>query len=259
MSRSGGKLVNIRTDILQDTAVAVLAADDPAARFAALTGGLAALGINQVNYGFFDPAAASHAEADIVFLSTMRSDWLAYYADRALHVTDPHVVKVRQGNLLPYRWGETALSALDDPVQCNTALETREAGIRSALCVPLAAPFAPARPVAGITLGSTLPESELNKATAPLGGSLVALAHLFHHLSFGALTRTRLGVKDLSPRERDALTLLAKGLRQAAIADKLKVSRVTVEMHLANARRKLKAATLPEAVARALCWQMIAP
>lgn len=243
---------------LQDLVETLQSAPGPEARFGAFTQTMATLGIDQVNYGFFDPAAASAAEADVLYLSTMQRQWLEYYADRALHRTDPHVVKVRQGNLLPYRWGDRAVKALADPDQVGTAEETREAGIHSALCVPLAGPYDPRRPVAGMTLGSTLPETELMQITARIDGFLVALAHIFHDLSFSGLRQKKLGIKDLSPREHDVLCYLARGLRQSQIANRMGLSRATIEMHLAKARRKLKAATLPEAVARALTLQMIA-
>lgn len=55
---------------------------------------------------------------------------------------------------------------------------------------------------------------------------------------------------DLSARERDVLGALADGAQRQQIAWKLDVSVPTVDAHLANLRRKLKAATLAEAVSR---------
>jgi DNA-binding CsgD family transcriptional regulator len=61
----------------------------------------------------------------------------------------------------------------------------------------------------------------------------------------------------LSARERECLSLLAAGLRPDAIADRLHVAKVTVDMHLSNARRRLGANTMIEAVARAVQTQQI--
>ncbi|MBS7669568.1 helix-turn-helix transcriptional regulator [Croceicoccus sp. 1NDH52] len=55
---------------------------------------------------------------------------------------------------------------------------------------------------------------------------------------------------DLSARELDVLGALADGAQRQQIAWKLDVSVPTVDAHLANLRRKLKAATLAEAVSR---------
>ncbi len=63
----------------------------------------------------------------------------------------------------------------------------------------------------------------------------------------------------LSPRERECLLWLCRGLRNDRIAERLGVSNKTVELHLFNARRKLGAATREQAVARALALALIAP
>lgn len=243
--------------LLELTAGAMLAGPNASSRFGRLCDVLAQFGIDQVNYGYFDPAAAAYADADVHFLSTMSRSWLAYYADQKLHLTDPLVETVRAGHLLPYRWSEEHSRLLQDPAQRSTAMATAEAGIRSALCIPLATAFRPYVPVAGMTLGSTLTEGELALATAGLLPQLIALVHLFHDSAIGGLTRQRLGIGELSPRERDVLTLIAGGLRQGQIAERLGISISAVEQYLSNARRKLRARTLHETVARALQYQAI--
>ena len=52
----------------------------------------------------------------------------------------------------------------------------------------------------------------------------------------------------LSPREQEALTLVAAGLTARRIARQLGVAESTVRTHLNNAKEKLNARTLPEAV-----------
>lgn len=232
-------------------------ANDAHHRFALFTAALERFGLDQINYGFFDPAEADRSKAEVLFLSTMRADWLQYYYDRALHFDDPHVVKVRQGNVLPYRWGKTEVASLEAANVRRAALEIEDAGIRNSLCIPLASPFAPLRPVAGMTLGSSQDSPLLHDAdTAPY---LVAITHLFHNLSLGALTRERLEIKPLSAREKDCMQLLIGGLTQDQIAERLTLSRATVELHLRNAKRKLKADSLTQAVARALMFGEIVP
>jgi DNA-binding CsgD family transcriptional regulator len=62
----------------------------------------------------------------------------------------------------------------------------------------------------------------------------------------------------LTPRERECLTWLAIGLRHDRIAEKLGITRPTVELHLANARRKLDARTREQALARAVALGLLA-
>lgn len=54
---------------------------------------------------------------------------------------------------------------------------------------------------------------------------------------------------DLSKRELETLCLLAKGLSNRQIAERLGISLPTVAMHLQGARRKLGATTREHAVA----------
>ena len=240
--------------VFQQAVEAMQAAPTAAARFGVVTRALSDMGIDQVNYGFFDPVAASHAEAEVVFLSTMRADWLDYYQQRGLHQLDPHVTLVRQGNILPYRWGDAQVRAIADDRALVTAEETREAGLVSALCVPLTGPFDPSRAVAGMTLGSSLSETELAARVGSGAPWLTAMAHVFHNLSLGSLLREAAGAGVLTPRERECLSFTAAGLRPDRIAHRLGLARVTVDLHLANARKRLKARTVAEAVAKAMTY-----
>lgn len=56
----------------------------------------------------------------------------------------------------------------------------------------------------------------------------------------------------LTPRERQCLILLAKGLRVDAIAEAFGTYPKTVEKQIASARAKLGATTVPQAVAIAI-------
>lgn len=61
----------------------------------------------------------------------------------------------------------------------------------------------------------------------------------------------------LTDREREMLRWIANGKASEDVADILKVSRRTVEVHLQHARQKLNAATTTHAVARALISRQI--
>jgi DNA-binding CsgD family transcriptional regulator len=63
----------------------------------------------------------------------------------------------------------------------------------------------------------------------------------------------------LSSRERECLLWLSKGLRNDRIAERLGISNHTVELHLANARRKLQAATREQALAQAVIRGLVEP
>ncbi len=70
-------------------------------------------------------------------------------------------------------------------------------------------------------------------------------------LARGPRTATRQNPAGLTARELDVLALLAGGLRNAAIAERLVVSPRTVDHHVSAILRKLESGTRGEAVARA--------
>lgn len=61
----------------------------------------------------------------------------------------------------------------------------------------------------------------------------------------------------LTAREIDVLGFFAQGARPDRIAEVLGVAKVTVDLHAANARKKLRAQTVPEAVAKAIRYGLI--
>lgn len=66
-------------------------------------------------------------------------------------------------------------------------------------------------------------------------------------------------VRPLSLRERECLLWLSRGLRTSAIADRLGIAQITVNLHFKGARRKLSAATREEALAKAILEDLIHP
>ena len=215
---------------------------------------LAELGADQVNYGILNSFNYDVQVAPVTFISTMTDDWIAYYGDRRFDLSDPHVKFVREGRLAPYKWGESVLPDLDCADEKLVVAETVSAGLKSQYSVILPDARTSVRPIGALTIGSSMRENEYFGSIAGREGDLAALAMLFHFLSIGEVKREQAGASRLSVRERDCLAYVALGVRTGAIADKLGLSEVTIELHLRNARAKLRASTTAQAVARAITF-----
>lgn len=87
---------------------------------------------------------------------------------------------------------------------------------------------------------------------------LILVAHYFNRkaLEFEP-GRTPEAAPALSPRERDAMTMLAMGYSRAQVADTLEISEHTLRVYIESARFKLGASNTTHAVARALSRGMI--
>lgn len=243
------------TYALADTYAALTAATTPEAKWAALTSGLADIGLDQINYAFLDLGTFGRMDArGDPAMSTMRSDWIAHYAAQRYDIDDDIVAHVRAGRFDPkfYR-----LSRPEHFGQREIAEEAREAGLRTGLLTPLPGPWNDSLPAAGIVMGSSLGEDEGARITQAHASHLIALAHILHTSLSGELLRRRAGSAPLSDRQRDCLQGFANGLRTGQVADRLSIKEVTVNLHLRDARRKLNARTIPEAVAKALLYQQI--
>ncbi|MBI1256548.1 MAG: hypothetical protein GC204_03670 [Chloroflexi bacterium] len=250
MAKSGGlRLSNAIEDLAAE--------NEPTARWALLTSTLRQFGLDQINYAFLDFESATRMEArGDPAMSTMSRDWIEHYTEQLYDMQDDAVAHVRRGEIAPMLWSVERAPRMSAP---KVIYEAGDAGLRSGLLVPLAGPAGSTLSGAGIMLGSSFDEVEFLKLIGSQGMTLVALAHLFHAGAVGELMRRRHNTPPLTPRERDCLQLLARGLHTDAIGDRLAIATVTVEMHLRNARRKLGAKTSPEAIARALLYQQIQP
>jgi len=88
---------------------------------------------------------------------------------------------------------------------------------------------------------------------------LILIAHYFNHkgLEFEP-DRLPEASRQLSPREVDAMTLLAMGYSRAQVANSLSISEHTLRVYIESARFKLGAVNTTHAVARALQQGLIA-
>lgn len=233
-------------------------APDLASRWKSLTSLLADAGLDQLNYAVLNLDGQDRETASVTQYSSMDESWIDHYLDKRLDLSDPHVRFVRNFGWRPYFFAASSAKGLRADEQAVIA-QASEAGLRSQISVIFPDPVGGRAPNGGMTIGSSLQAGEFAAAMSGKEDSLVVISMLFHSLSVGEVRRQQLAVQPLSARERDCLTYLAAGLRVSRIAEQLSISEVTVELHLRNARRKMKASTTAQAVARALLCGEIVP
>lgn len=229
--------------------LASLAAErDPDRLWGAFSRRLIDLGFDKLNYLVLRPGAAP----DLVnpSFSTMPPQWLADYAERRLHLIDPLVQYVTGAGAGPVLFDATVDADVGEVAR--TALA---AGMKAGVLAPLARE--PGSLPAAMVIGSSLDAAETHERVRRHGDLLIAMTRVFHRGVAGQMMLRAHGAVALSERERGCLRAVAMGHRVSAIAHDLKIAEVTVGMHLKNARRKLGAKSLPEAVARALIFQQI--
>jgi len=187
-----------------------------------------------------------------VILDTYPDGFGQYYADVCNPRDDPFF-RYCCSTLSPRQTGADYLHHYDylSTSERQVILAARESGMRSGFSCTFHK--SDQQGMGGWNIGSTLSRSEVEAIQVEHGVQLRVAALYAHERMqmLRPLDGAALGPA-LSPRERDCLAHLASGLRTQQIADRLDIQPVTVEMHIRNARQKLRANTREQALAKAI-------
>jgi len=221
------------------------------------------LGFDLVEYGY---AAAESVgiEPEVATLSNFPDVYQQRYRQELYYRDDP-VVRYCIGNMSPLRVGRDCLGQWPDRGHGLTAIQRRivneaaDCGMAVGVAIPLRSPGR--YPLAGMSLSNAMRPAEFGRFLAAWG-TIAQLAALYAHTRLQMLLQTpkraAAGVL-LSPRERECLLWVSRGLSSREVALRVSLSARTVDFHLANAMRKLDVATRSHAVARALTLGMLEP
>jgi LuxR family transcriptional regulator, activator of conjugal transfer of Ti plasmids len=189
------------------------------------------------------------AEPRLKVLSSYPRPWARHYLDRGYERIDPVIREARSSRRAFYWEGQSARTATT--AQRRLFLEAAQFGIRTGVTVPIRGGFGR---FATFTFASDeqSPDFQRYAFEAIDALQLIGLyyhAHVYAKLQLGLL---RAEEAPLTQRERQCLTWTAKGKTMADTAQILGIGKRTVLFHLENARAKLHATTLPQAVAEAI-------
>ena len=188
------------------------------------------------------------------YCTTYPEEWTARYIQKNYFEIDP-VIDLYQTGFLPVDW-----SSLDRRSERTRGFfqEANAFGVgRHGVTVPVRGPSGE-RSLFSAT--SNLPWREWRKLRASSSHELQVLSCYLHEkvLTVSGL-RSSGGYRKLSRREEECLQLLASGMVPKRIAARLQISEDAVRLYLRLARRKLDAATIYQAIARASFLELIQP
>jgi LuxR family transcriptional activator of conjugal transfer of Ti plasmids len=206
-----------------------------------------AMGLTKFTYlGFYRPRP--------IYLTTYPTEWVYRYASKHYHEIDPVVIRAR-GAMLPFFWNGVSPGADTSRDQRTMFGEATELGIRCGLTVPIH----DSQGEAGALSFASDAKPEEMRLEIEAHRDILHLASIYLHV----YAREKLAdatASDhprLSPRETACLQWVMRGKSTWDIGEILAISRRTVVFHIENAKRKLSAVTLPQAVANALYHKLI--
>lgn len=210
---------------------------------------LAQLGVDSLSY-FVTTHTDGVVNGDMRWTTLPRA-WSASYQREAYVALDPRLTPARR-HLAPYVWNARECAA-DWRVQ-RFLDDAGRNGLAGGIVISL---YDGAARWATVTfdVGSAGADARLRDRIAPHVGNLLLIAIALHGC-IAKWPRARAARhrehRGLSFRERDCLSLAARGLTSADIGERLSVAERTVNFHFRNIKTKLGAINRPEAIARGI-------
>jgi DNA-binding CsgD family transcriptional regulator len=179
-------------------------------------------------------------------------DWVDRYVEQGYERVDP-VVQGCYRRFHPIDWKALDWSAKPSRAFLHEALDH---GVgNQGLSMPVRGPTGQ---FAVFTVNQTTDDLDWARYRAAHLDSLILTSHFLNLKALEITNGTdQTEYRALSPREVDALSLLAVGCARAEIADRLTISEHTLRVYIESARHKLGAANTTHAVARALSLGLI--
>lgn len=183
--------------------------------------------------------------------TTYPTEWTSRYVTNNYFAFDP-VVQLYKTNVLPIDW--SSIDRNSDEIKTLFREATAIGVGHHGLTVPVRG-IAGERSIFSATSNRSVREWRRLKTSCK--HDLMLLAY-YTHERFIAVSGGRISnYQRLSRREQQCLQLLSSGKVPKQIASNLQLSESAVRLYLSSARRKLGAATIYQAIARATCCEVI--
>lgn len=215
------------------------------------------LGVKSVCYGFipFSSEVKEVGLTDSMFLKTTHvQEWQNMMKLNGYESELSSELVVEEFKTLIWHDHSQWINATEEQIQ--TANIEREMGMHTGITIPISDPIF-SFSTSGI--GLNIPEITENEFDRYWQANETNLNQIACLLEQGISKQHGKILVNLSGREKDCLSYLAIGLRPDEIAFRLGISTKTLETHIYNAKKKLKARTRDNAVAKALIMGLIQP
>lgn len=205
-----------------------------------------ALSIDHIVYHWVDSAGEQYG------CGTYAPEWAQHYVEQNYLRIDPVIIGCFQ-RFHPVNW-----KAMDWSSKAAKALlvDAMNHGVgNQGYSIPIRGPSGQ---FALFTANHTTSDAQWEAFTRTYGRDLILIAHYFNRkaLDFES-SRQPEPAQSLSPREVDAITMLALGYSRAQVAHSLSISEHTLRVYIESARFKLGAMNTTHAIARALSRGLI--
>lgn len=200
----------------------------------------------RLGYGTATPELVEHR-------TTAAPRWVAHYAARGYHLIDPRVTRTL-GRAVPIVWGDAqAADAHAHPFLADARRYAIRSGVAMAVHDPRGGRVVVCWDSSAGTVGATRSESIRRQL-----GTIALLAGIVHEaIAAHRGTADRAQAGELTRRERECLTLAARGMTSHDIADKLGITERTANFHIGNVLAKFGALNRGEAIARAVALNLV--
>lgn len=207
---------------------------------------LPSLDVHHAAYCGVPPLEEQDTRAWIV-LVTYPDAWVRHYMQQDYFKHDP-VVQTCMREFMPVDWSDLKR---EDALSRQIFSEAFDFGIGTqGLAFPIRGPHGD---FALFTVNANVSDPDWADLKERRTADWMTLGHYVHRrLLEIAGKRMTGGVSKLSPREREALQLTARGLTSDEVADAMEISERVVRAHLQTCRYKLNALNTTHAVARAV-------
>lgn len=218
---------------------------------------VAEFGFSSFMYGVTTTPRPTHQSRSYVY-TTLSPEWVRRYDDMSYIEVDPRIsTAIRTGTPLVWdyesrrRRHDSAAAFLDDAAEhgVGSGVSFGIHDVRAGFCV-----------VALNSPQSRLPEYA-RQCLLERVGDIIALGIYFHEYFMKDVVAKGIPPRSegaaLSPREREVVSLAARGQTSGDIAFKLGIAERTVEFHFSGIRSKLAASNRQEAIAKAVAQGIV--